>query len=251
VNHTGGHSPSQVSNRLRSVGHVTSGSSPQLCIVGPGLPPGPSFRGVLPRFRGHEGRSVPLPADAKRSQFGTVSDRAYRQAVTRLSWLSYSPSDALFRSPAPVTGRSLPLPAESSPRRPGWTDLTRLPPDLPQSGYGPGPLGGICTLLDDCGLDSHRGQSLSPLVRGSENRTPSDRTSGLLRPRLLPYEGSMSGQDYADEPPSNRTNTSPRIRLYGSAPVRVVNSAPLAEVVSLGLPGGAAHLCDVSNAPRL
>jgi hypothetical protein len=36
----------------------------------------------------------------------------------------------------------------------------------------------------------------------------------------------MSGQDYADEPPSNRTSHSHGIRLYGSAPLRVVNSAP-------------------------
>ena len=31
----------------------------------------------------------------------------------------------------------------------------------------------------------------------------------------------------------------------------VVNSAPLVEVVNLDLPGGAAHLSNVSNAPRL
>jgi hypothetical protein len=61
----------------------------------------------------------------------------------------------------------------------------------------------------------------------------------------------MSGQDYADEPPSNRTSHSHGIRLYGSAPLRVVNSAPLVEVVSFDLPGGAAHLSNVINAPRL
>ena len=117
MNHTGDHSPSQVSNRLRSVGHVASGSRPRPCIVDPELPLEPSFRGVLPRFRGNEGRSVPLPTDAECSQFGTVSDRAYRQAVTRLSWLSYSPSGfSPERRPrhgpvSAVAGRELPTPA--------------------------------------------------------------------------------------------------------------------------------------------
>jgi hypothetical protein len=119
VNHTGSHSPSQVSCRLRSVGHVASGSSPRPCIVGPRLPPRPSLRGVLPRFRGYEGRSDPLPADAECSQFGTVSDRAYRQAVTRLSWLSYSPSGISPERRSQSLDRSLPSPTESSPRRPG------------------------------------------------------------------------------------------------------------------------------------
>ena len=61
----------------------------------------------------------------------------------------------------------------------------------------------------------------------------------------------MRGEDYADEPPSNRTSHSHGIRLYWSALMRVVIAAPLAEVVSHGLPGSAAHLSDVSNAPRL
>lgn len=43
-------------------------------------------------FLGAEIRSSPLPFSFKRSRFGTVSAHAHRQAVSRLSWLSFSPS---------------------------------------------------------------------------------------------------------------------------------------------------------------
>ena len=43
------------------------------------------------RFQRIEARSVRLPTDAHPSRFGTVSDRFHSQALSRLSWLSYSP----------------------------------------------------------------------------------------------------------------------------------------------------------------
>lgn len=42
-------------------------------------------------FLGAEIRSSPLPFGLERSRFGTVSARTHRQAVSRLSWLSFSP----------------------------------------------------------------------------------------------------------------------------------------------------------------
>ena len=215
MNHTGDHSPSQVSNRLRSVGHVASGSRPRPCIVDPELPLEPSFRGVLPRFRGNEGRSVPLPTDAECSQFGTVSDRAYRQAVTRLSWLSYSPSGfSPERRPchgpvSAVAGRELPTPARLNGPFETSTRLCRRAAMVrtPWEGFAPSWTTAASTRVE-----------VSPCRPSfAETKTVSDRTSGLLWPRLLPYEGSMSGQDYADEPPSNRTSHSHGIRLYGQA----------------------------------
>lgn len=216
----------------------------------PGSRPGQVSAEVLPRFRGYEGRSDPLPADAECSQFGTVSDRAYRQAVSRLSWLSYSPSGfSPDRRPShgPVTavaGRELPTPArlnephETSTR----SAAERLWSEPPGRDFHP--------LERLRPRRESRSFPVAPLLRNLVNL--SDRTSGLLSPHLLPYKGSMRGEDYADEPPSNRTSHSHGIRLYGSQHhCGWLNAAPLAEVVSLSLPGGAAHLSDVSNAPRL
>jgi hypothetical protein len=78
---------------------------------------------------------------------------------------------------------------------------------------------------------------------------PSDRTSGLA---LVPSDAAQRHQreGYSEEPPSNWASPSRGTQLYGPTPWRLVNSAPLAEVVSLGLPGGAAHLDDVNAAPR-
>ena len=41
-------------------------------------------------FRGTERGSIPLPVDSSHSRFGTVFRQTYRQALTGLSWLSYS-----------------------------------------------------------------------------------------------------------------------------------------------------------------
>ena len=41
-------------------------------------------------FRGTERGSIPLPINISHSRFGTVFRQTYRQALTGLSWLSYS-----------------------------------------------------------------------------------------------------------------------------------------------------------------
>jgi len=43
-------------------------------------------------FQRPERRSSRLPFDMNRSRFGTVSDGTNQQALSSLSWLSYSPS---------------------------------------------------------------------------------------------------------------------------------------------------------------
>ena len=92
----------------------------------------------------------PLTLDMNRSRFGTVSGGTNQQALTSLSWLSYSRS-VMNRSP----GRSRPgrtrRRAASSPRWQSWTDLTGLSPELrdASSRYGPNPFDGICTHFDE------------------------------------------------------------------------------------------------------
>ena len=84
-------SRSQVSSRLHRVGHVASG----FYATGP-APDVPCSRtvivyaGFVRRFQRTEEGSVLLPIGTGFSQFGTVSHTTYRQAVTRLSWLSSS-----------------------------------------------------------------------------------------------------------------------------------------------------------------
>ena len=73
----------------------------------------------------------------------------------------------------------------------------------------------------------------------------SDRTSGLLSRANVALN-----EDYSDEPPSNRTSTCRCIRLYGSTSRRMVNPAPFDRLVRPIYSGDAAHLEDVSNAPR-
>lgn len=58
----------------------------------PARPYFPEFpRGGI-RFQSIEPRSIDLPTDKGYSQFGTVSSETYWQALTGLSWLSYSRS---------------------------------------------------------------------------------------------------------------------------------------------------------------
>lgn len=45
------------------------------------------------RFPGAERRSTPVPISSSRSRFGTVSRNTHWQALTGLSWLSYSSSE--------------------------------------------------------------------------------------------------------------------------------------------------------------
>lgn len=249
VDHTGGHSPSQVSNRLRPVGHVASGSRPRALHRWSRAPARAKFPRSPSAISGERREKRPL---TRRCRLFAVRHRL-RQSLPASGFPPFMVElftvGSFARTPAP--SRAGPCRRRQRAPHAGQVERTLrdFHPIVPQSGCGPNPPGGIFTLLDDCGLDSCRGQSLSPLVR--RTKTVSDRTPGLLRPHLLPYEGSVGGRDYADEPPSNRTSHSHGIRLYGSAPLRVVNSAPLVEVVSFDLPGGAAHLDDVSNAPRL
>ena len=67
-------------------------SRPQLYV--PDLPVRHSFRtqafDARMRFRGVETRSTPLPSSCDCSRFGTVSIRTHSQALSRLSWLSFS-----------------------------------------------------------------------------------------------------------------------------------------------------------------
>ena len=77
----------------------------------------------------------------------------------------------------------------------------------------------------------------------------SDRTPGLLS-RAGRRRPGHPFEDYSDEPPSNRTSPYRGIRLYGSASRRMVNPAPFGWLVRPTCTGDAAHLEDVSNAPR-
>jgi len=70
------------------------------------------------RFLGHETRSVPLPKSNGFSTFGTVSIRAYSQALSRLSWLSFS-SPGFSPGRRSWSPRFHLLPDENSPREPG------------------------------------------------------------------------------------------------------------------------------------
>ena len=69
------------------------------------------------RFQVTERGSVPLPIDISHSRFGTVFRQTYRQALTGLSWLSYSQPSHFSTVPglvspvSSVTRRKLPTPA--------------------------------------------------------------------------------------------------------------------------------------------
>lgn len=65
----------------RAVSPCVMGSRP--CTV--------STEAFLPRFLGAEHRSTPLPAGERFSQSGTVFGSTHWQALSGLSWLSYSP----------------------------------------------------------------------------------------------------------------------------------------------------------------
>jgi hypothetical protein len=158
-------SRSQVSGGLRRVGHVASGAFPtEPCAVCPGLPPGHSFRRILRRFQQPEEGSCRLPLDTGLSRFGTVSHTTYRQALTGLSWLSYSRPRF---SGVPDSGQRIGSACRQvggSPRRPRLNEpdgtSTRV---AVGNGCGPDPLGGICTLLDHHGLACARWFLVAPL----------------------------------------------------------------------------------------
>lgn len=115
----GSKGPSRISDAFHPDGHVARRTNLQTIALCPSLPAGHSFRvAQAARFRGHETRSVPLPTSDDDSRFGTVSIRVYSQALSRLSWLSFSP-------PGFSPGRRKRYfrfhlsPGGSSPREPG------------------------------------------------------------------------------------------------------------------------------------
>ena len=90
----GGQRGSQVIEHRHRHGHVARGcASPVLrrMFGAPAPSQSPPSQG---RFREAETRSAPLSANEGVSRFGSVSGPTYRQALTGLSWLSFSPSGA-------------------------------------------------------------------------------------------------------------------------------------------------------------
>ena len=164
------------------MGHVASGSFPtEPCAVCPGLPPGHSFRRSPPgwslparslrRFQQPEEGSCRLPFGTGRSRFGTVSHTTYRQALTGLSWLSYSRPRF---SGVPDSGHRIGSACRQvggSPRRPRLNEpdgtFTRV---AASNGFGPDPLGGICTLLDHHGLALRKVVPCRPPVLRGQKR---------------------------------------------------------------------------------
>ncbi len=132
-------------------------------------------------------------------------------------------------------GRGLPTPAELN--EPPWART-------PRAGFSP-----ASSTTASLVLAYERGFSLSPQFPNVRDHDRSDRTPGLLS-RAERRRSRHSLEDYSDEPPSNRTSTYRCIRLYGSASRRMVNPAPFGRLVRPIYTGDAAHLEDVSNAPR-
>ena len=133
-------------------------------------------------------------------------------------------------------GRKLPTPAR----------VERTP-------LGPDPSGGILTRFIHHGLgrlSRSRFFSVAPIPLGPGSFWQSDRTPGLLSRVPGELAQGTRNEDYSDEPPSNRTSTCRCIRLYGSTSRRMVNPAPFDRLVRPIYSGDAAHLEDVSNAPR-
>lgn len=172
-------------------------------------------------FRGAETESSPLPFNNGSSRFGSVSVSTYWQALSGLSWLSFSPSavsaDRRVRSRTRSRlspGRELPTPGALNGHR--------------HNAFRPDPTHGIYTRFNP----PHRTMNdairrhptfVCPCRPISHGRT-SDRTSGLL-----PHTADRNvtpGGDYADEPPSNRTSASPRIRLYENSTPRWLDPRP-------------------------
>jgi len=98
------------------------------------------------RFQQAEARSARLPIDADFSRFGTVSVKAYRQALAGLSWLSSSLSQLSLQSPNPIarSGRACRHVAHS-PRRPRLNEPCGIFTRSAQckSRCGPNPLEGF------------------------------------------------------------------------------------------------------------
>jgi hypothetical protein len=170
VNHTGSHRPSQVSNRLRSVSHVASGSHPRAMHRWFQAPARAKFPRSPSAISGVRREKRPL---TRRCKAFTVRHRL-RQSLPASGYppLMVELFTVGFFARSPALSRAGLYRRRQRAPHAGQVERTSrdFHPIVLQSSYGPNPLGGIFTLLDDCGLDSCRGRSLSPLVRGNENR---------------------------------------------------------------------------------
>jgi hypothetical protein len=152
-NHTGSRSGSCVSHELHRLGHVAIGCYPEdtaaVC---------PPFRvGIVSehpaRFQGTERRSSPLPIGYGFLRFGIVSQAIHWQALTGLSWLSYS-QPRISRGPrvgktrtGRLRGSVLPTPATVE-RTFFKQHVAWAPPIRTTHLEGPDPRDGICTRFD-------------------------------------------------------------------------------------------------------
>lgn len=133
--------------------------------------------------------------------------------------------------------RSRALPHTSSPRR-----LRLNGPCIAR----PGPPGGIFTRFVHHDPRWKNQRRACPRRPGSYclREHPSDRTPGL---DLEEGTSLRTARLCSDEPPSNRTSVSPRIRLYGTTPPRLVRPRPSAAGEAT-FPGGVARHDGVSTA---
>lgn len=122
-NHPGCHSGSCVSHLHRLTARVAIPLTGRDGCCWPARQSRPSFRCVRSRtshrFRRVERRSTLLPISRHRSRFGTVFRQTDRQAITRLSWLSYSQPSDLPMVPVQVMHGLADCSAQCSPRRSG------------------------------------------------------------------------------------------------------------------------------------
>ncbi len=143
-------SPSQVSDPLLLTAHVARGCYPS--GLAPYVPSSrPGIVSARPRpahdFWGPNTEASPYPSAQGFRRFGIVFGKDYWQALWRLSWLSFSPSGFVARSPGtvrcpvpPVARRELPTPAElCEPRGPitpraGFSPALRYHGPLPPEG---------------------------------------------------------------------------------------------------------------------
>lgn len=208
--HPGGRRGSQVSDGRRVDSHVASRCDPADPCRMSALPQRHSFPSSTLGFRGAETESSPLPVGNGSSRFGAVSANTHWQALSGLSWLSFSPSavsaDRRIRSRTRSRAsprRELPTPAALNGHRPWPVDRT------PRTGFSP-----ASTHHTERGAVS----SVVPPFEGPcRPASPDARIGSNVRITPSPA-GRIAGPggDYADEPPSSRTSASPRIRLYGS-----------------------------------
>jgi hypothetical protein len=98
------------------------------------------------RFRGVEYRSAPLPASSRCLRFGTVFGKAYWQALSGLSWLSFS-RPTIYAGPRACQTRAPPSRCDALP----------TPERLRGPSPDPRPLCGIFTRFASSRLPSRRG----------------------------------------------------------------------------------------------